>query len=100
VDASKYACIILQYQAIRASWMPTRATPERIAQGRNTLDELASAAGRDPKSIEIIAYLLPADRKRCAALEQAGADAAILTLDCEPEAAALAELERLAQTVF
>jgi probable F420-dependent oxidoreductase len=81
-------------------WMPTRATPERIAQGRNTLNELATEAGRDPRSIEIIAYLVPADRERLSGLEKAGTDAAILMLDCEPEDAAMAELERLAQTVF
>jgi alkanesulfonate monooxygenase SsuD/methylene tetrahydromethanopterin reductase-like flavin-dependent oxidoreductase (luciferase family) len=80
--------------------MPTRAIPERLAQGRNTLNELATEAGRDPKSIEIIAYLVPADRERLTAFEQARTGAAILMLDCEPEDAAMAELERLAQTVF
>jgi hypothetical protein len=48
----------------------------------------------------MIAYLVPAGRKRLTALEQAGTDAAILMLDGEPEGAAMAELERLAQTVF
>ena len=32
-------------------WMPTRATPESVKAGRASLDELAEAAGRDPKSI-------------------------------------------------
>jgi hypothetical protein len=29
-------------------WMPTRAMPERIAQGRNTLNELATEAAAIP----------------------------------------------------
>src|SRR5215510_8631748 len=37
-------------------WMPTRSTPETIRQGRAVLNELATDAGRDPKSITILAY--------------------------------------------
>jgi alkanesulfonate monooxygenase SsuD/methylene tetrahydromethanopterin reductase-like flavin-dependent oxidoreductase (luciferase family) len=40
-------------------WMPTRATPELVQQGRHTLNELAVEAGRDPQSITIMAYLAP-----------------------------------------
>src|SRR5262245_1256975 len=81
-------------------WMPTRSTPELIRQGRAVLNELAAEAGRDPQSIEILAYIAPADRTALQALAAAGADAAVVRLDGESEAAALAQLEKLAQQVL
>ncbi len=81
-------------------WMPTRSTPEIIKQGRAVLNELAVEAGRDPKSIEVMAYIAPADRAKLQALAEAGADAAVMLLAQESEAAALAELEQLAQQVL
>ena len=81
-------------------WMPTRSTPELIKQGRAVLNELAVEAGRDPKSIEVMAYIAPADRAQLQALAEAGADAAVMLLAKESEAAALAELAQLAQQVL
>jgi len=81
-------------------WMPTRSTPELIKQGRAVLNELAVEAGRDPESIEVMAYIAPADRAKLQALAEAGADAAVMLLAKESEAAALAELEQLAQQVL
>ena len=81
-------------------WMPTRSTPELIQRGRNTLNELAAEAGRDPASIEVMAYIAPADRAKLQALADAGADAAVLLLTRAPEHAALAELEEMAQKVL
>jgi probable F420-dependent oxidoreductase len=81
-------------------WMPTRSTPEIIRQGRAILDELALEAGRDPKSIAVLAYIAPVDRAALRALEEAGADAAVLRLDGESEAAALADLEQTAHKVL
>jgi probable F420-dependent oxidoreductase len=81
-------------------WMPTRSTPELIKQGREVLNELATEAGRDPTSIEILAYIAPADRAKLQALEKAGADAAVMLLASQPESEALAELEQVAQKVF
>jgi probable F420-dependent oxidoreductase len=81
-------------------WMPTRSTPELIRQGRAILDELAIEAGRDPKSIAVLAYIAPTDRAALQALEAAGADAAVLRLDGESEAAALADLEQTAHKVL
>ncbi len=81
-------------------WMPTRSTPELIRQGRAILNELAVEAGRDPKSIAILAYLVPADRTEIQALAEAGADAAVVRLDSASEVAALAQLEQLAQKVL
>jgi alkanesulfonate monooxygenase SsuD/methylene tetrahydromethanopterin reductase-like flavin-dependent oxidoreductase (luciferase family) len=80
--------------------MPTRSTPELIKQGRAVLNELAVEAGRDPESIEVMAYIAPADRAKLQALAEAGADAAVMLLAKESEAAALAELEQLAQQVL
>ena len=81
-------------------WMPARSTPELIQQGREVLNELAPEAGRDPTSIEIVAYIAPADRAKLQALENAGADAAVMLLASQPESAALAELEQIAQKVL
>jgi len=81
-------------------WMPTRSTPELIRQGHAILNELAVEAGRDPKSIAILAYIVPADRTELQALAEAGADAAVVRLDSESEVAALAQLEQIAQKVL
>lgn len=81
-------------------WMPTRATPEVIERGRNTLNELATEAGRDPASIEIMAYLAPSDRAKLSALADAGTDSATVMLSKAPEAAALEELEQVAKEVL
>ena len=78
--------------------MPTRSTPELIKQGRAVLSELAHEAGRDPTSIEVMAYMAPTDRATLQALAAAGADTAVLLLTSVPEAAALAELEQIAKT--
>lgn len=81
-------------------WMPTRSTPELIRQGRAVLDELAVAAGRDPKSITILAYLAPAERAALQALEAAGADGAVVRLEGDTEAAALTQLDTLARQLL
>ncbi len=81
-------------------WMPTRSTPELIRQGRAILNELAVEAGRDPQSLEVLAYLVPADRAVLQALAEAGADAAVVRLEGDSEAAALAQLEQIAQKVL
>jgi probable F420-dependent oxidoreductase len=81
-------------------WMPTRSTPALIRQGRAVLNELAVEAGRDPKSIAILAYIVPADRTGLQALAEAGADAAVVRLEGESEAATLTALEQIAQKVL
>ena len=81
-------------------WMPTRSTPELIRQGRAVLNELAEEAGRDPASITILAYIVPADRALLQDLEAAGANAAVVRLEGDSETTALAELERLALQVL
>ena len=81
-------------------WMPTRATPEDIKHGRDTLNELAAQTGRDPGSIQVLAYGMPADRELLKAIEEAGADEAVIGVAATPEDRALAELERIAQAVL
>ncbi|HEY5864160.1 MAG TPA: LLM class F420-dependent oxidoreductase [Candidatus Tectomicrobia bacterium] len=81
-------------------WMPTRSTPELIRQGRAVLNELAVEAGRDPRSIMVMAYIAPTDRAVLQALEEAGADAAVVRLESESEAAVPAALEQIAQQVL
>ena len=81
-------------------WMPTRSTPELIRQGRAVLNELAVEAGRDPKAITVLAYIAPAERTVLQSLAEAGADAAVVRLEGESEAAALTQLEQLARQVL
>jgi probable F420-dependent oxidoreductase len=81
-------------------WMPTRSTPELIRQGRAVLNELAVEAGRDPRSITVLAYITPAERPGLEALAEAGADAAVVRCEGESETAALAQLEQIAQQVL
>ena len=40
-------------------WMPTKPSVEEIEQGRKALDGLAAQAGRDPASIEVVAFGRP-----------------------------------------
>jgi alkanesulfonate monooxygenase SsuD/methylene tetrahydromethanopterin reductase-like flavin-dependent oxidoreductase (luciferase family) len=81
-------------------WMPTRSTPELIKRGRAVLTELAQHAGRDPQSIEVLAYIVPPERAILQGLEEAGANSAVLALAKDTEAETLTELERLARQVL
>jgi hypothetical protein len=80
--------------------MPTRATPEDIKNARATLGELAAAAGRDPKSIEITVYGEAGDPDTLKRFEDAGADRVIVRLQTTEGDAALADLERMAAQLF
>lgn len=56
-------------------WMPVRATVEQLKQGRATLNEMAEKAGRDPKSIGMLAFGTAGrfrERAEIAELEHAG----------------------------
>src|SRR5688572_9094625 len=81
-------------------WMPTRATPGDIKQARATLDELASAAGRHPSSIEITVYGEACDAEALKRFEEAGADRVIVRPQTTEGQAALTELERMAEQLF
>ena len=81
-------------------WMPNRVTPEDIKKGRAALDELADAAGRDPKSIQIMVFGQKADRDLLNALEEAGADSVAVRLETGNEEEAINNLEKMAEAVF
>ena len=81
-------------------WMPVRATVEQVKMGRATMDELADAAGRDPKSINLTVYGAPADTDEIKRFAEAGADRAIVNLSTTLEGEALTELETLAERVL
>ena len=79
-------------------WMPNRTSPEAIAQGRATLDELCEAAGRD--RLPITVYGTPADADLIKQFGDAGADRVVLRLDTADEETALKDLEEKAQAVL
>ena len=81
-------------------WMPNPRPPEDIRRGREVLDELATKAGRDPRSIEVMIYYTAADLDELRAYEEAGADSAVFCVPSVPEAQALAEVERIARVVM
>ena len=81
-------------------WMPVRADVERVKQGRVTMDELAEAAGRDPRSIQLSVYGAPHDRDEIMKFEEAGANRAIVNLPSTLEGEGLASLEELAKKVL
>ena len=81
-------------------WMPVRVTPEQVKMGRATLDELAVAAGRDPKAIRLMVCNVSADRDTIMELEEAGADRVTVSLPRDMGEDMLQELERLAERVL
>lgn len=81
-------------------WMPSGSTPEQIKEGRDALNELAVGSDRDPSSIQVLAYIAPADREMLKAYEDAGADAAVVRVATASEKEALAELEEVASRVL
>jgi alkanesulfonate monooxygenase SsuD/methylene tetrahydromethanopterin reductase-like flavin-dependent oxidoreductase (luciferase family) len=80
--------------------MPIRVTPQDIKSGRATLDELAEAAGRDPRSIEIMVYGEASDPEMLKRFEEAGASRVTVRLQVTEGDAALTELERMAEQLF
>ena len=81
-------------------WMPVRVTPEQVKMGRATLDELAEAAGRDPKTIRLTVCNVPADRDTIVELEEAGADRVTVSLPRDMGEGMLQELEQIAGKIL
>jgi len=84
-------------------WVPTISSAEQIRRGRATLNELATQAGRDPRSIPIFAFGGPdqfRERAQIDELVQAGADHATVWIKSTTKAEALTELEELARAVL
>src|SRR5215813_5407817 len=84
-------------------WLPTGASVEGIQRGRATLNELAKQAGRDPQSLDVIAFGQPgqfADREEIKALEKAGISHATIWLRRVKGNEVITELEELARRVL
>ncbi len=81
-------------------WFPVGLTPDQIKAGRAALDQLAEAAGRDPKTIQIMVGSVGPDRYLIKELEQAGADRVNVSLARGPDVDLLDELERIAETLL
>jgi probable F420-dependent oxidoreductase len=81
-------------------WMPVGVSLEQIKHGREALNELAAQAGRDPRSIRIVAFFVPPDPEALKAFADAGADAALVALETSGEKESLRTLEEIAQRVL
>ena len=84
-------------------WMPARVSADVIKRGRDTLNELAQKAGRDPASIHVMAFGGPGqfrDREAIKDLEQAGADRVTIWLDNAEGDQSLPELEEIARQLL
>jgi probable F420-dependent oxidoreductase len=82
-------------------WMPGTSL-EGLQHGRATLNELAEKAGRDPRSIEVLAFGRPGkfrDREEIEALEKAGVDHVTIWLTSDGSGA-IAEVEELARQLL
>ena len=81
-------------------WMPNRVVPEDVQKGRATLDELAEAAGRDPKSIIISVFGQQPDADLLKGFEEAGADRVMIRVETANEDDTLKNLHSIAETVL
>jgi probable F420-dependent oxidoreductase len=83
-------------------WMPVRFKPEELKEGRQTLNELAKRAGRDPESIAVLAFGFSGrfrTKEEIAMLEQSGVTHTTIWLDTDGDGV-LKELEQLASAVL
>ena len=82
-------------------WLPNRADPAKIEEGRKILDTLAAERGRDPKSISISVSGQTPDREQIQSFLNAGADRVLVRPEhCETEAQMGEQLERIADAVI
>ena len=81
-------------------WMPNRVVPEDVQKGRATLDELAEAAGRDPKSINVSVFGQQPDADLLKGFEEAGADRVMIRVETANEEDTLKNLHSIAETVL
>lgn len=83
-------------------WMPVRFKPQELKEGRQTLNELAKRAGRDPESIEVLAFGSSGrfrTKDEVKMLEQSGVTHTTIWLDTDGDGV-LKELEQLASAVL
>ena len=83
-------------------WLPTRATPSQVEEGRKILDNLAAERGREPASLSISVFGQRTDttRDQVDAFLSAGAvRVAVWPAHCETEAEMGEQLERMADAL-
>lgn len=81
-------------------WLPNRATPAQVEEGRKVLDSLAAELGRDSGSLSITVYGQAPERELVRSLLDAGADRVVVRpQNCETEEQMGMELERMAEAV-
>ena len=84
-------------------WLPFTADLQAMANGRAEITRLATAAGRDPASVDVTLFS-PTGYFRTAAemaeLAKTGANGAVIWLRGHNEAELIAELKELASAVF
>ena len=84
-------------------WMPSRGGVDEIRRGRETLNDLAQKSGRDPASIQVLAFGGPGqyrDRETIKDLEQAGADRVTIWLENSEGNQAIQEIEQIARQLL
>lgn len=81
-------------------WYPNRITPDEVKQGRAILDELASAAGRDPVSVQISVSGQAPDRDLIQRYEEAGAIRVVVRGEGESTDEALSWLEEASGAIL
>ena len=69
-------------------------------QGRETLNELAADAGRDPNSIQIIPYGVPPKRELLDGYEAVGIAEVAIRVQSVEEKEVLSELEQIARDIL
>ena len=82
------------------AWMPSHFNPEKVMQGRETLNELAADAGRDPNSIQIIPYGVPPKRELLDGYEAVGIAEVAIRVQSVEEKEVLSELEQIARDIL
>ena len=81
-------------------WLPNRIAPDQVRQGRETLNQLAETAGRDPKSISVSVFGQPNDADVVKRFQEAGADRVIIRVETAEETESLDQLEKMAETLL
>ena len=82
-------------------WLPNRADPAAVEEGRKILDTLAAERGRDPSSISTSVYGQKPDRELVQSFLNAGADRVVIGPEHVATDAQMGEqLERIADAVI
>ena len=82
-------------------WLPNRITPAEVEDSRKKLDELATARGRDPKSLTITVYGQAPNGQLVQDLLNAGANRVVVRPEhCDTEEEMANQLERMAEAVI